>query len=134
MCTSHSDTIFIDTQNQKWQAVPGVVGAEWKVLQNDPRTGGVQALVKFPAGSIEPPHHHTHRHWIYVLDGTKKVENLTRGTEYLLSTGKYLYTPSPDVHRVTYLTRCTFLFVSDGPFDIFWDSPEKGVFVPERTR
>ncbi|MGH2603762.1 MAG: hypothetical protein ACRDJ9_30805, partial [Dehalococcoidia bacterium] len=43
--------------------------------------------------------------------------------------GLYLYTPSPDVHRVTYLSRCTF--ISDGPFDIFWDSVQKGVLVPE---
>ena len=44
--------------------------------------------------------------------------------------GMYLYTPSPDIHRVTYVSRCTFVFVSDGPFDIFWDGPEQGVIVP----
>ncbi len=130
MCAFHSDAIFVDTKMQEWQGVPGVDGAEWKVWQEDPRTGGIQALVKFPPGAIEPSHHHTHGHWIYVQDGAKKVENLTRGTEYLLSNGMYLYTPSPDIHRVTYLSRCTFVFVSDGPFDIFWDGPEQGVIVP----
>ena len=130
MCASHPGAIFVDTQQTPWEGVPGVDGANWKVLQNDPRTGGVQALVQFPEGAIEPPHHHTHGHWIYVQDGAKVVENLTRGTRYVLSNGMYLYTPAPDVHRVTYLSRCSFLFVSDGPFDIFWDSEDQGVKTP----
>ena len=134
MCAVHPEAIFVDTKTRSWQEVPGVEGAEWKVLQDQPLTGGVQALVKFPAGAVEPPHHHSHGHWIYVQDGAKKVENLTRGTQYLLSNGMYVYTPSPDVHRVTYLSRCTFLFVSDGPFDIFWDGPEQGVFIPDSVR
>ncbi|MCS6913457.1 MAG: cupin domain-containing protein [Myxococcales bacterium] len=130
MCLGHTEAIFVDTQTRAWEGVPGVNGAHWKVFQVDPRTGGVQALVRFPAGAVEPPHHHTHGHWIYVEDGAKLVENLSRGTRYLLSGGMYLYTPAPDVHRVTYLSRCTFLFVSDGPFDLFWDGPEQGVIIP----
>jgi len=61
------------------------------------------------------------------------VENLTQGKSFILSNGMYLYTPAPDVHRVTYLSRCTFLFVSDGPFDIFWDSEQQSVIIPEGT-
>jgi quercetin dioxygenase-like cupin family protein len=131
MCLGHSELIFFDTQTRAWEEVPGVKGAEWKVFQTDPRTGGVQALVKFPAGAMEPPHHHTYGHWIYVQEGAKVVENLTQGKRFILSNGMYLYTPAPDVHRVTYLSRCTFLFVSDGPFDFFWDSDQQGVIIPE---
>ncbi|CAL1241389.1 cupin domain-containing protein [Candidatus Methylocalor cossyra] len=129
MCLCHP--IFLDTHTAPWAGVPGVAGAEWQVFQTDPRTQGVQALVKFPAGAVEPPHHHTHGHWIYVQEGAKVVENLTRGTRFVLSNGMYLYTPAPDVHRVTYLSRCTFLFVTDGPFDVFWDSEQTGVILPE---
>lgn len=127
---SGAEVTFLDTQLMPWAGVPGVKGADWKVLRDDPLTGGVQAVVKFPAGAIEHPHHHTHGHWIFLQDGAKEVENLTKGTRYVLSAGMYLYTPAPDVHKVTYLSRCTFLFVSDGPFDIFWDGAEQGVFVP----
>jgi quercetin dioxygenase-like cupin family protein len=130
MCLCVAEAVFVDTQTTDWAEVPGVAGAEWKVLQEDPHTGGIRALVKFPAGAIEPPHHHTHGHWIYVQDGAKLVENLSRGTRYLLSQGMYLYTPAPDIHRVTYLSRCTFLFVSDGPFDMFWDSEAQGAVLP----
>lgn len=129
MCPCHFQPTFLDTETSAWTEVPGVAGAEWKLFQTDPRTGGVQALVKFPAGAVEPPHHHTHGHWIYVQDGAKTVENLTRGKRFVLSHGMYLYTPAPDVHRVTYLSRCTFLFVSDGPFDIFWHSEQEAALI-----
>ncbi len=69
MCLCHSELIFFDTQTRAWEEVSGVKGAEWKVFQTDLRTGGVQALVKFPAGAMEPPHHHTYGHWVYVLEG-----------------------------------------------------------------
>ena len=55
---------FVDTKLQEWQGVPGVDGAEWQVWQEDPRTGGIQALREVPPGAIEPSHHHTHGHWI----------------------------------------------------------------------
>jgi quercetin dioxygenase-like cupin family protein len=131
MCAHDSHTlIFADTQSMPWEGVPGVDGAHWKVLQATPSNGGVQALVQFPAGAIEPAHHHTHGHWIYVQDGAKIVENLTTSERHVLSQGMYLYTPAPHVHRVTYLSRCSFLFVSDGPFDIFWDTEQQGVIIP----
>ena len=56
---------------------------------------------------------------------------LGSGKRFILSNGMYLYTPAPAVHQITYLSRCTFLFVSEGPFDIFWDSEQQSVIIPE---
>lgn len=113
--------VFVDKEELQWQPVEGVAGAKWKLLRTDPKTGAITAVVQFPAGTIEQPHHHTNGHMIYILDGAKVVENLTATKEFTLSEGMYLYTPAGDVHRMRYLTRCTFLFVTDGPFDMVWD-------------
>ena len=116
--------VFADTEEIAWKPVEGVQGAKWKLLRTDPKTGAITALVQFPAGSLENPHHHTHGHMIYIVDGAKVVENLTANKEFTLSEGMYLYTPAGNVHRIRYLTRCTFLFVTDGPFDMIWDQQE----------
>lgn len=115
------EIIFADNEEIPWQPVEGVEGAKWKLLRTDPVTGGITAIVQFPASSSEDPHHHTHGHMIYILDGAKIVENITAGKKYTMSTGMYLYTPAGNVHKIQYLTRCTFLFVTDGPFDMIWE-------------
>ena len=113
--------LFVDPTTEPWQPVEGVPGAEWKPLRSDAKTGAVTALVRFPAGHVEPAHHHTHGHTVIVVSGAKEVENVTRGESYRMAEGDLLYTPATEVHRVRYLTRCTFLFITDGPFDLFWD-------------
>ncbi|MCI0415302.1 DUF4437 domain-containing protein [bacterium] len=123
--TKERAVVFMDSEAIPWQPVEGVAGAKWKPLRTDPVNGTVTALVQFPANATEDPHHHTHGHMIYIVDGAKTVENLTAGKEFTLSEGMYLYTPAGDVHQIRYLTRCTFLFVTDGPFDMIWDKKDK---------
>lgn len=48
--------------------------------------------MRFKAGSVEPAHHHTHGHDVFVVSGRKTVENLTRGEVFELEKGSYLYT------------------------------------------
>ena len=115
------ENLFVDPTALPWQPVEGVPGAEWKPLRTDPTTGAVTALVKFPAGHVERAHHHTHGHTVVVVSGAKEVENITRGQTFRMAEGDLLYTPAGDVHTVRYLTGCTFLFITDGPFDLFWD-------------
>jgi quercetin dioxygenase-like cupin family protein len=117
---SERAVMFADTEDIPWQPVQGVAGARWKPLRTDPVSRAVTAVVQFPAGAVEDPHHHTHGHMIYILSGAKVVENLSAKKDFTLSEGMYLYTPAGNVHRIRYLTRCTFLFVTDGPFDMIW--------------
>lgn len=119
--SSGGDPIFLDTEESSWQPVEDIPGGKWKPIRTDPENGAVTALVQFDAGVVEKAHHHSKGHMIYVVSGAKVVENLTAEKDYTLSEGMYLYTPAGDVHRIRYLTRCTFLFVTDGPFDILWD-------------
>jgi quercetin dioxygenase-like cupin family protein len=115
------EVVFADMEEMPWQPVEGVEGAKWKVIRKDSETGSITAMVQFPAGAVENPHHHTRGHMIYIVNGAKVVENLTAKREFTLSEGMYLYTPAQNVHRIRYLTRCTFLFITDGPFDMIWD-------------
>src|SRR5262245_1827403 len=115
------EVVFKDPEEISWQPVEVVAGAKWKLLRTDQVSGAITAIVQFPAGASEEPHHHTHGHMIYILDGAKTVENKTTGKEFTLSNGMYLYTPAGNVHAIHYLTRCTFLFFTDGPFDMIWD-------------
>lgn len=119
--------LYTDPNALEWAPVEGVPGAQWKRLRTDPRTGAVTALVRFPAGHVESAHHHTHGHTVIMLSGTKEVENTTQGQVYHLADGALLYTPAGDSHIVRYLTDCTFLFITDGPFDVVWDeTPKEG--------
>lgn len=120
-CRAASPAVYVDPDEMTWEPVEGVEGAEWKPLRADPATGAVTALVRFPAGHVEPAHHHTLGHTVVVTAGEKEVENLTAGSTWRMGPGDLLYTPARDVHRVRYLSDCTFLFVTDGPFDVFWD-------------
>ena len=116
-----ASVVFMDLEETPWQPVEGVPGGRWKLIRTDPLTGAIAALVQFQAGAVEEPHHHTKGHFIYIINGAKVVENLTAGKEFTLSEGMYLYTPAGNVHRIRYLTRCTYLFVTDGPFDMIWE-------------
>jgi quercetin dioxygenase-like cupin family protein len=52
----------------------------------------VYVVIDLPPGAIEPAHHHTHGHDVFVLRGSKRVENITLGQSFELSAGDYLYT------------------------------------------
>lgn len=70
---------------------------------------------------MEPAHHHTHGHDVFVISGEKTVENLTRGESFELQPGSYLYTAAGERHRVRYHTDVEFLICCDGRFDVTWD-------------
>ncbi|EFJ15721.1 hypothetical protein SELMODRAFT_234225 [Selaginella moellendorffii] len=92
-------------------------GGSWKILRQEPTS----AVVRFKAGSLEPAHHHTFGHDVIVLEGRKRVWNVTKGEVFDLATGDFLYTPAGDVHRVQYVTDTEFFIRWDGLWDILLD-------------
>jgi ribose 5-phosphate isomerase RpiB/mannose-6-phosphate isomerase-like protein (cupin superfamily) len=88
---------------------------------NQLRENPTRALVRFKAGAVEPAHHHTQGHDVFVMSGRKTVENLSRGESFELGAGSYLYTAGGERHRVTYHEDTEFLIVCDGRFDVTWD-------------
>lgn len=89
-------------------------GAMIKILKSNPETGAIVALVKFPAGYLEPKHYHPAGHHILILEG--QLEILETGQK--LSKGMYFYAPKEFVHgpvRVPGDEDCIFFLLSDGP-------------------
>ncbi|CAG8736930.1 5669_t:CDS:2, partial [Rhizophagus irregularis] len=69
--------------------------------------------LRFPKGSMEPSHHHTHGHDVFVIRGHKTVKNLTTGIDYDLRPGGYLYTPASQIHQVFYHEVIEYWFMRD---------------------
>ncbi|KAK2631969.1 DNA damage-repair/toleration protein DRT102 [Eucalyptus grandis] len=94
-----------------------IPGGSVKIIRENPTS----ATVKFNAGSLEPPHHHTSGHERLLLQGEMSVWNLSKKKRYDLGAGNYLFTPGGDVHMVKY-HKDTKLFVNwFGPCNMFFD-------------
>jgi anti-sigma factor ChrR (cupin superfamily) len=109
-------TVVLDPQTMDWAPGPPDLppGAELKVLSADEETGAVAALVKFPAGYLEPKHGHPCGHDILVLQG--KLVNPETSQE--TGTGMFFYAPKGDIHgpfQVPADQDCIFFVVTDGP-------------------
>eukprot|EP01025_Chloroclados_australasicus_P005626 TRINITY_DN1173_c0_g1_i1.p1 TRINITY_DN1173_c0_g1~~TRINITY_DN1173_c0_g1_i1.p1 ORF type:complete len:323 (+),score=17.08 TRINITY_DN1173_c0_g1_i1:25-969(+) len=123
---SPKQPIHGDGKRMGYEDVPGVQGAKWKLYREDHTT----ALVKFPKGAREPPHHHSIGHSVFIYSGEKTVTNHTTGQTILLKKGDFLYTPATQSHTVEYHTEVEFFFQCDGQFDMYWDGDEKQVYIP----
>ncbi|KAH9620755.1 hypothetical protein KSS87_003962 [Heliosperma pusillum] len=104
-------------KNREFVPVEIMPGGMMKIVRESPTS----AIVKFKAGSIEPAHHHTFGHDLFVMKGKKTVWNLSKGEKYDLGDGDYLFTPGGDVHRVKYDEDTEFFLKWEGPWDIVLD-------------
>jgi anti-sigma factor ChrR (cupin superfamily) len=109
-------TVVTDPTTMDWSPAPPDLpyGAELKVLSADEETGAVAAMVKFPAGYLEPEHGHPCGHDILILQG--KLVNPETGQE--TSKGMFFYAPTGDIHgpfAVPEDEDCIFFIVTDGP-------------------
>ncbi|GJP41927.1 hypothetical protein CLOM_g1543 [Closterium sp. NIES-68] len=75
-------------------------------------------IFRFSAGFIEPAHHHTLTHDVYLISGRQIVQNVTKGTTLEVNAGDFLSTPGGDVHRVLYLTDAELFAKFDGTDDM----------------
>lgn len=94
-----------------------IPGGSVKIIQENPTS----AIVKFKAGSVEPPHYHTSGHEQLVLKGKMSVWNLSKKKRYDLVAGNYLFTPGGDVHMVKYHKDTKFFVNWHGHCDMFFD-------------
>ncbi|GAB2256958.1 hypothetical protein Droror1_Dr00023017 [Drosera rotundifolia] len=115
---SLSSCVICDlVEGREFEPVKIMPGGEMRILRESPTS----AIVRFKAGSLEPAHHHTFGHDLIVTKGKKKVWNLTKGEEFGLGDGDFLFTPAGDVHRVKYFEDTEFFIRWDGKWDIFLD-------------
>lgn len=111
------ELVVTDTTTADWQDFPvPAIGAvlEHVPLIDDPETGMMMVKMVYRAGFVNPWHTHPCGHGIYVLSGSLKTHQGTYGP------GSFVWFPEGGSmeHGATDDGDCTFLFVTNKPFDI----------------
>jgi quercetin dioxygenase-like cupin family protein len=113
MAAAQSVVTNLDTA--KWSHDKGdPPGSESVLLRQDAKTGGMELLVRFPAGHVIAPHSHDSNERIIVLEGSLTLRQ--DGGNTVLNTGGFAFLPAREIQRLscTSATRCTFYLSWDG--------------------
>jgi quercetin dioxygenase-like cupin family protein len=80
------------------EAAPGLPeGATQALLRTDPATGGIERLVRFPAGTHIGAHWHAAAECVVVLEGSARLKVGDTTTE--LGPGSYAWIPARTIHE-----------------------------------
>ncbi len=110
--------ILTNLDTAKWTHEKGdPPGMEAAVLREDPATGGMEMIVRFPSGHVIKPHYHDSNERLIVLDGQLTVRQ--DSGETALKSGGFAFLPAREVQRLscTSSTRCTVYLSWDGKPD-----------------
>jgi quercetin dioxygenase-like cupin family protein len=116
--TPTSTATIINQADSKWtrEAKDGP-GEESIFLREDAKTGGMELLVRFPAGHVFAPHWHSANERIVMLEGRLSFHQ--KDQEKAIDPGGYAFLPAHEVQRMTCVskTRCAFYVHWDGKLD-----------------
>ena len=120
----------IDTTTQEWGVFPiEQLGVELPAMPlfDDPDTGMQIFKITYRAGWTNPWHTHPCAHGIYVLEGSLSTHQGTFGT------GSFVWFPEGGImeHGATADGDCTFLFITNKPFDIHYVGDENDPDAPK---
>jgi quercetin dioxygenase-like cupin family protein len=92
-------------------------GSEGTLVRTDPATGGMDLLVRFPAGHVIAPHFHDSNERIFVAEGQLTLRQ--EGGDTQLNPGGFAFLPAHETQRLSCssTTRCTFYLSWDGKPD-----------------
>lgn len=110
--------IAVNLDTAKWTHDQGSSdGSDGMMVHSDESTGGLDLLVRFPAGRVIPPHFHDSNERIFVVDGELTLRQ--DGGETLLKPGGFAFLPARQIQRISCSskTRCTFYLSWDGKPD-----------------
>ena len=114
-----AQSVTINLASAKWTHDKGdPAGVENVLLREDSQTGGMELLVRFPAGHVIAPHWHSANERLIVAEGKASVR-VGAGAETQLDPGGYAFLPAKEVQHVSCIsqTRCTFYLAWDGKLD-----------------
>jgi quercetin dioxygenase-like cupin family protein len=113
-----SEAIVTNLSTANWTHEKGAVaGSEGVMLHADPKTGGMDLLVRFPAGHVIAPHFHDSNERVVVVEGQLTLRR--EGADATIDTGGFAYLPAREVQRLSCSskTRCSFYLMWDGKPD-----------------
>jgi quercetin dioxygenase-like cupin family protein len=115
----------IDANAMPWEErfVPQLGKALFaKLFMEDPDTGVLIRMVKYPAGFMNTWHHHPCAHGMYVLEGTLVTHQGSFGP------GNFVWFPEGMTmqHGATQQEDVTVLFITNKKFEIHYVQPEQG--------
>jgi quercetin dioxygenase-like cupin family protein len=109
-----SNTILTNLDTARWSHDKGdPPGMESVFLREDARTGGIELLVRFPAGHVIAPHWHDANERMIVLEGRMMLRQESGETS--LKPGAFAFLPAHDVQRLSCApdARCTVYLAWD---------------------
>jgi hypothetical protein len=116
-CQSGSNSaVIVNLADAKWtHEAKDPAGSEGLVLREDPLTGGMELLARYPAGHVIAPHWHASNERLLLLEGRLSLR-IGEAAEQFLDTGGFAYLPAREVQRISCVskTRCTFYLCWDG--------------------
>jgi quercetin dioxygenase-like cupin family protein len=113
-----SKAIMTNLSTANWTHEKGAVaGSESVVLHADPKTGGMDLLVRYPAGHVIAPHFHDSNERIVLVEGQLTLRRETG--DVAIDAGGFAYLPAREVQRLSCSskTRCSFYVMWDGKPD-----------------
>jgi quercetin dioxygenase-like cupin family protein len=114
-----AQSVVTNLADAKWTHDKGdPPGSESVFLREDAQTGGMELLVRFPAGHVIAPHWHSVNERVVVAEGKLSVRVGT-AAEKVLEPGGFAFLPAKEVQRMACVstTRCTFYIHWDGKLD-----------------
>jgi quercetin dioxygenase-like cupin family protein len=121
--------IVVDEPDAKWEhEKTDPPGAESVVLREDPSSGALELLVRYPAGHVFAPHWHNTNERIVLLEGALSIQ--TGESNATLHPGGFAYLPAKEPQKMACVSssRCAFYVSWDGKLDFHRDAP------PARTK
>jgi len=115
---SGSQRLVVNLDTANWTHEKGAPdGSGGVVLHTDSSTGGMDLLVRFPAGHVIAPHFHDSNERVIVVEGQLTLRQ--DSGDSLIDAGGYAFLPAHEVQRLscTSKTRCTFYLSWDGKPD-----------------
>jgi quercetin dioxygenase-like cupin family protein len=115
---SGSQPVIVNLATATWTHEKGEPdGSGGVVLHTDANTGGIDYLVRFPAGHVIAPHFHDSNERVIVVEGQLTLRQ--DSGDALIDAGGYAFLPAHQVQRLscTSKTRCTFYLSWDGKPD-----------------
>ncbi len=114
---SGSKAIVINPATANWTHEKNdPAGSGSVMIHADETTGGMDLLVRFPAGHVIPPHFHDSNERIFVAEGQLTLAQETGNTH--IDAGGFAYLPAHEIQRLscTSKTRCRLYLSWDGKF------------------